>query len=602
LAALSLVLLSLIAQSLYFQAGFIEDDRQHLGGAGHAHAGQTSITSYVLLPHNEHVLPAWRVWYFSTWRLFGMQPLPWHLAIAISHAVGSLALWRTLVRYLEFPLAAWFGAALWAGAAIGYADSPLVWIAASHLAFAVDWLLIAMVCVTHIAAPRQWFWATAMCLTAALSVQWMGALLVLLPVLAVQIIWLESAAPRRRKLVWLSLLAGVMLVTGVTQSILLKLYSTREIEPLSSLDPGLAIVKIVVQVAGAASSLIGATLHVDGIPPDAGQGETLLALLRANVSTLILPALLALATVTAIAVWGGARRRRVLVWAFLPALIYFFLLHVARSNVPLTTTAVWGRYYFLAVISWCVVAALAVDLLFSRANPADRSFYRWLLVPLVCLQLWGQARVAHSAAADFAEREAKNHEFDLPRDELLKALSATAQREQRPLRAPEMMIYDPPFLQQLSRYIEYRFPAGIPGLEIVSGEQVTDQDLANLLTALQSIDTPLARQWEGYWQASAAPRQLLLELSHSAVKEGHSLYLPNLSVNTPEFGIPLDKFREQVFPGGLPGVQILTAEQFLPDVPWLPTISALHASRNPLARQWLEVVQQVQAATQGPRR
>jgi len=599
IAPLSLIALALLTQASYFSAGFIEDDRQHLGGAGHALAGHSSVRQYILLPHNEHVLPAWRVWYYSTWRLFGMQPLPWHVAIALSHALGAVALWGVLRRYLDFPLAAWLGAALWAGAAIGYPENPLVWIAASHLAFAVDWLFVAMYCATKIDRPHAWLWATAMGLAATWAVLWMGAVIVLIPVIAVQVLWLSPEITRRRQLAWLSVLAGVMLLTGLIQSVLLRMYATRQIEPLSSLRPLVALVKVCVQVVGAASSVAGFTLNVEALPAGA-ELDPLTGLggfLRDNLMTLILPGLLGMAAVGAIVVWGGARRRRVLLWGFLPALIYFSLLHVARGNLPLATIAMWGRYYFLAVSAWCIAVALLVDLLLERAAPEDRRFYLWVVLLLFGAQWWGQFNLARGAVTEFAAKEAKNHEYDAPRDELLRALSAAAQAEQRPLRAAEMMIYDPPFLQHLSRYIEYRFPEGLPGFQIVPGQTVREEDLANLLGTLQKIDAPLARQWEGYWQASADPRRLLVELSQVATRQGHPLFVPNLSVSTPEFGIPLVRFREQVFPEGLPGVEILTADQFQPGVPWLPTISALHASRNPLARLWLEAVEQVQAAT-----
>jgi protein O-mannosyl-transferase len=105
-----LVLGTVLAYQPVWRAGFIWDDDQHLtnnpcvvGPAGLSGIWTSSAA---------RICPLVLTSFWVQHKLWGLQPLPYHLFTLLLHAGSALVLWRVLVR-LRVP-GAWLGAALWA--------------------------------------------------------------------------------------------------------------------------------------------------------------------------------------------------------------------------------------------------------------------------------------------------------------------------------------------------------------------------------------------------------------------------------------------------------------------------------------------------------
>lgn len=110
LRAVALIVLIVLAYLPVWRAGFIWDDDAHvtanpriIGPEGLREIWTTPAANYFPL-----VLTTFR----AIHAVWGLDPLPYHLANVVLHAVAALLLWRVL-RQLAVP-GAWLGAAVWA--------------------------------------------------------------------------------------------------------------------------------------------------------------------------------------------------------------------------------------------------------------------------------------------------------------------------------------------------------------------------------------------------------------------------------------------------------------------------------------------------------
>lgn len=191
--ALALVLLPVAVQRPYARLVHVEDDLDHLQHVADYFSGEKSLVRYLFTPVNEHLLPLWRGWYYVSWRLFGLEPTGWHVTVALIHGLSAAALFVVLRAYTGRLMASVFGAGLWAMAGFGGWDSPVCWIAASHLAFGVAWFLAAMACLTRY-RNAGWRWPALMAACMTLAVLAMSAMWALLPALVAQW-WLLERRP-----------------------------------------------------------------------------------------------------------------------------------------------------------------------------------------------------------------------------------------------------------------------------------------------------------------------------------------------------------------------------------------------------------------------
>ncbi len=109
IAALALVLIASAAFSPVWKAGFIWDDDAHLT-ANPCIIGPLGLKEIWTSAH-ARICPLVLTTFWIEHRLWGLNPLPYHLVNVLMHAASALVLWRVLLR-LKIP-GAWLGAALW---------------------------------------------------------------------------------------------------------------------------------------------------------------------------------------------------------------------------------------------------------------------------------------------------------------------------------------------------------------------------------------------------------------------------------------------------------------------------------------------------------
>jgi protein O-mannosyl-transferase len=109
--AFVLVILTIVAYSPAFRAGFIWDDEDHLtrNAAVQSVCGLKQIWSSLEV---SRYYPLTLTSFWAQYRLWGLWPLPYHAVNIVLQAANSILLW-ILLRRLQVP-GAWMAAALWA--------------------------------------------------------------------------------------------------------------------------------------------------------------------------------------------------------------------------------------------------------------------------------------------------------------------------------------------------------------------------------------------------------------------------------------------------------------------------------------------------------
>jgi len=102
MSVLALILLAAaLSLALYFPTfryswGF--DDTEYINVSANVLAGKLSLTSALLLPHDEHVVPAFRILFLAYLKLFGLKAVVWRVMTALVHAASAvfvaLLAWR----------------------------------------------------------------------------------------------------------------------------------------------------------------------------------------------------------------------------------------------------------------------------------------------------------------------------------------------------------------------------------------------------------------------------------------------------------------------------------------------------------------------------
>lgn len=96
-----IVLAATLSLALYvptFRNSWAYDDISYINTSANVLAGRLSLTSALLLAHNEHVVPAFRLLFLVYLKLFGLNVVVWRVMTALVHAASAvfvaLLAWR----------------------------------------------------------------------------------------------------------------------------------------------------------------------------------------------------------------------------------------------------------------------------------------------------------------------------------------------------------------------------------------------------------------------------------------------------------------------------------------------------------------------------
>ena len=515
LVCLALLAIALVMHWPVRHAAFVDDDLAHLGLIADCELGEISSTQYVLEPHNEHFLPSWRAWYWVHWKLFGLAPAPWHVSLSLTHGLGAVFLYLVLKRYLKRPLIAACGAAGWAATGTVAWDSPLVWVAASHLLLALFWFLAAAAAVTAIGSARPWLCAVAATTLSAASVLMMSVFVLWVPFVVAQFLWLESGWRDRRarwifSAVWLS---GMAVVVAFVAWNLLSAPTPAGTE---GRVVNVAALVTATERAGASWTIAAASLSGLAAEDDWSVATGVAAAMAFGILALV-------------AALAGPRGRALLLLFALPAVAHTLLVHVARSQHDAATVLWAGRYLYVALLGVSITLAAVLASPFWQSGTARRGILLGLTAALIPLILWQQYRASIATsraftaifderAAIFAESGQLLHEW------------ANAGSHGKPVHALNLTVDSKPVDFQLCQ-LAILFAVPPEGVRFLSAEDITAEDEQRALELLGNSQLARAAVWRRLWEQQAALVTVIRELKALASAEQKPLRLPEIEMN-----------------------------------------------------------------------
>lgn len=489
LAAAATILAALLVGYPSFRVPHWYDDQIQLEALARFVQGETGLVDYLLAPHNDHVLPLYRAWFLVAWRLFGLEPAPWHATIALFQAASGFALFALMRRFSDSPVVPLFASAAWAGAAIGGWDGPLCWIASSLQVPAGAALLAAMACATRGGSPTSRAWATGMGFFLALSVLWMGAMLVVLPIVLVAFALSERGTLGTRSLGRFWLAAGILPVLLVGIPILLASSRARAKvaapDPLQVVETSRRFVLVALNsVAGLSGSSVDSGFIASVVHPTTG------VLLAALLAAVLL------------------RRRIDLRVPFLvgaPAAVMTLAALVARRSFPTEMLLSWGRYRYLPTLALIVGASALLGGVLSGSSRRRRPAVAAGIGVLLGVFLAGQVTLAKRTAGRLlsnlepvvAEREALR--------DAIRALSDAGRRQGEPLRFPDGDATIGVVRHSLAHFRTFAVPEA-RDVSFVPVQTLTDRDRERCREALDSIRTPAGSRLRRILQQAGTDR------------------------------------------------------------------------------------------------
>jgi hypothetical protein len=580
--------LALLVQWPYFDALFMEDDFDHASRAHRVWQGSDSWSEYLTTPHNEHWLPAWRLWLAVNLKLFGPMPQPWHLQIAVAQAWSAVCLYVLIRRYTGSIWSAVAAACLWSGAAIGGTESPLIWIAASHLTFGVAWLLTAMVCLSGINHSLSKLWAIGMGISVSLAILSMGTMWLFVPILGLQYWCAERPTnlSSREKAGWLACGLVPYLGLGIFQ---------------------FAMVRSVVLIDN--HDLPDNYLYAAGTHGTFALRDLLMsARLTANQFGIALAQLFNLpladhATAVGIAasavlVWLLAKsssRLAVLGVALLAIGGYTWLVSFSRLGLSERDLLGQGRYIYLPTMFWTLGLGLLVGV---ALDAVSLTRWRWsgacLALGLLASMIFVQRNLAQSSSRDLttiADRATGNPSrgaaiFSI--DDALLVLNSwqRTSADGVPMRVVEIPIA-PPGIVVLSDLLNFLGLNHDDGIEVVPGSLFTAADLQRVFLATEQSHARCASIWCENLQCSYDASQFLLALADQARQQGNPIRVPDLPIHfAPQNDALASRVLRYQFPEGLPGLEFVS-RTVMPPQELIEFRSRLARIDNPVARAWL---------------
>ncbi len=120
-----LVICSSLVFSRSFRIAYALDDLDHLHALATLRSGQISFVSWLLLNHNEHVVPLLRLYFWTATEIGGFNAFPMHIMVLLTYVVGAAACASIAYSLTSSRLTAFLAGTIYASAG-GFAGS-IVW-------------------------------------------------------------------------------------------------------------------------------------------------------------------------------------------------------------------------------------------------------------------------------------------------------------------------------------------------------------------------------------------------------------------------------------------------------------------------------------------
>lgn len=453
----------------------------------------------------------WLFLYAGELRLFGVDPVPWHLTTNVLHALSAALLFVLIAGCLNNRAAAASAAILWGLAAIGRWDNPLVWVVAQAYPLVLSLLLGAMISQRKLTASGRARWGVlSAALLLVMVLTWQISFF-LLAAPAAQYVLLDRREPRRlRFLPWFSTLVPTILCAAA----------------------------------------IVAHFHMMGRPPVSGNASLfaaaprvaeMLAVALANltfwtagpVESRDLPWKLASAAAAALLVsLARPAGRRLAAVLAVPAVVLLLLTNLRRAGLDPDAVLSAGRYYYFPTLFWCAAAGVVVDGVARRLQPRARKLAP-VVVGLAVLALYAHRQ--HLIASE-AARQLKNlwGEKVAQFDDALLTLHRLAQRSPSdgPTVLPDVPAAIPSVLRDYYPLSSlHAAVAGRPGRILFRRiDELSSEQLVEARRAFREAGTPTGLDWSRATDAFARDVDAVRWLDRRARDAGRIVVVPPVRV------------------------------------------------------------------------
>lgn len=457
LVAPLVALTAAVVQYAFWDFPPILDDLVHLSGVAEVERGDRTLADFLMAPHNEHLLPLWKLWFYGTWKVAGLEPAAWHVGITAAQAVSGVLLYILLRYYFATRWASLFAALLWSSSACGCWDNPHNWIGASHLSMAMAALLAAMIATRRL-PEGGWRRPALLALSLAVALATMGTILVAAAILPLQY-WLlddpRSRLPKYRAtflFAWLVPLAAI----GWWQVSLYHAMATRGISIERANHAAIAVYWTVAEFA--------VSLDVFWVIPPVGRAAEQNSAGQWVALVLLTGGLAAL---------RGSRAR--ISWVFLAlTLAHTFVACRARGIYSLEKILSWGRYHYMPELFWCVLLGAFAD--WALVWLPRRGGALLGAIGLYFVLYFGRQLAIAQVRQPERRKAAKVIDARL---DVLVGISQRAREDKVILRIPDSkLMKDLPITW--SQYALVAYPRGLANLVFVPPDQVTPDDARRL--------------------------------------------------------------------------------------------------------------------------
>ncbi len=587
-----------LVRRAYFDATFILDDVYYLEAIGLTRLGRSSIREYLLTLHGGYLHVLAKSQFYLLWKLFGLNPVPFRIAIAAAQGISAACLFVVFRHYLSnnglpvqqagtgpdvlpddtapeakqnaILLAPWIVSLTWAALAVGGYDNVFLFIATGEQAMCIMWLTIAMVIVTQFRRyPLVAGLGMALCMMAS-TLTW-GLGLAMTPAIAVQYLLFERANNQRTKVPWLGL--WLLVVSAVVLLHLALRATHQEPSSMGELNWNMPF-RFVEQFAVALGNMLGFMHQQAG--DSTGIKLTLAAALLVTTACM------------------GQNARRLLAIFLVATMCYVAVLVVFRSDRNLYD----GRYLYVPSILWCVCLGLVVDGLYRR-SPAWSRRGVLLAVAIAGIAFFSHQRsVVLEARAQFDEYFSATEEALEGYSLLTDALEQQAEKTGFDVRMPLFPIVVPP--TYFPMYFPYDAWIAVsrstppPGLSIESPGEISPNESQAAAQFLDQLSLPQAREAAQAIRTVGPDIRNLLWLSDFATEKGITIRLPDYTYVYPELDLrfSLAQCLYSSFATPLPSLEVVPkssveAEEILKLVALLGTNPA------PEAAAWVAFLQQL---------
>ncbi len=575
--------LSIFVRLPYFPMFFASDDMDFLVQIGLYEAGRINFVEYCIFPQGAHTMMLWKAIFLGEWKLFGLDPNAWHLLLAIVQGFSATALYFCARAWSINRIGAVTMALIWAGAAIGGWDNPTLWLMCGMAPLAWFFFILVLREIAIVgkkgATPRASRWAALrMSALYFLSILVWSDMLLMAPIAGLALLWRGiTRQPWNVIASWVAAWAAPLILLGPI-NVMLILPTIGSGGRLEERTPW----TVASRTAGQFGVSIGTLIYGDVAYPEVLDTEAYPDCHAFTHPEPVLPKLLMAFVLLLLAgVASRGETRRFLVVIAIAVVIYLLAANAGGISLTFRDALNHGHYLYFPTIFWAVVLGTIASRLGS-GKPSIR------LLTIVSIPLL-VAFAAHQRSVAANTAEIQHFMFAVPTERfkttqaILHNLSLVADREGTSIELPDTPLplnSDSCPYWPLQAFVIVTYPNGLPGVEIISPEDVVEQQMVDAAEFLEAEGEPQADLWASRMQEIYPTLSALSWLIEKAADQPQGIVCPNVRIDMWGSDVPLRQLLRHGFTKGTGLEQHLRDDSHQPRRDEYPTLWELLDTSN----------------------